>query len=219
MIGSRQFFSQPLPFILQAAFSNTSSAAPMFWSGCSGRNPADGNFPASRPPRYNSNIHQLAGGGWLAPSSGPTAGAISVCEGVSGASPAGAVALPPCAGGAAVAPWGAVPAAGWAATRSVGMGWGVTEPSAAATRQTVLPASSAISNAPVPSIARPTGLPRTWSPFRNPVTTSTGLPDGFPAREGHVYDLVAVEGIPVPAAAVADERAIPKGFRQLPSRW
>ena len=79
-----------------------------------------------------------------APSSGPTAVAMSVCGGwdrapTGGASPVGRLE----SGAAAFC--GAE--AAWAVTRSVGIGWGVVEPSAAATRQTVLPASSAMSSA------------------------------------------------------------------------
>ena len=53
------------------------------------------------------------------------------------------------------------------------------------TRQTVFPTSSAISKAPVLSTATPTGRPRA-SPFafRNPVTTSSALPFGWPPVNG-----------------------------------
>jgi hypothetical protein len=56
---------------------------------------------------------------------------------------------------------------------------------AAVTLQTVLPTSSAISKAPVLSIATPTGRPRA-SPlaFKNPVTTSSALPCGRPPLNG-----------------------------------
>jgi hypothetical protein len=56
---------------------------------------------------------------------------------------------------------------------------------AAVTRQTVLPTSSAINKAPVLSTATPTGRPRA-SPFafRNPVTTSSALPLGWPPLKG-----------------------------------
>ena len=56
---------------------------------------------------------------------------------------------------------------------------------AAVTRQTTLPTSSATSNAPRLSIATPTGRP--WAsprPFRKPVTTSIGSPDGRPRLNG-----------------------------------
>jgi hypothetical protein len=53
------------------------------------------------------------------------------------------------------------------------------------TRQITLPTSSATSSAPRASIATPTGRPSA-SPFslRNPVSTSTGAPDGLPAAKG-----------------------------------
>src|SRR6185312_17542445 len=54
---------------------------------------------------------------------------------------------------------------------------------APATRQIVLPTSSATSNAPSLAIVTPTGRPRAW-PFasRNPVNMSIGLPTGCPFR-------------------------------------
>src|SRR5579872_1397649 len=57
--------------------------------------------------------------------------------------------------------------------------------SAAVTLHTVLPTSSAISKAPVLSIATPTGRPRA-SPFefKKPVTTSSALPFGRPPLNG-----------------------------------
>jgi glutathione synthase/RimK-type ligase-like ATP-grasp enzyme len=56
---------------------------------------------------------------------------------------------------------------------------------AALTRQTVLPTSSAMSSAPRESMATPTGRPRASpSSSRNPVSTSTGAPAGFPPAKG-----------------------------------
>src|SRR5688500_7524448 len=53
------------------------------------------------------------------------------------------------------------------------------------TRQMVLPTSSATSSAPRPSMATPTGRPIA-SPFSrtNPVSRSTGMPDGLPSANG-----------------------------------
>src|SRR5688572_18422999 len=53
------------------------------------------------------------------------------------------------------------------------------------TRQTVLPTSSATSNAPRLSITTPTGRPIA-SPFglTKPVSTSIGIPEGFPPVNG-----------------------------------
>src|SRR5262249_42006955 len=56
---------------------------------------------------------------------------------------------------------------------------------AGATRQTVLPTSSATSKAPDLAMATPTGRPSAspaWS--TNPVSTSKGLPAGRPSRKG-----------------------------------
>jgi glutathione synthase/RimK-type ligase-like ATP-grasp enzyme len=56
---------------------------------------------------------------------------------------------------------------------------------AALTRHTVFPTSSATSSAPRASIATPTGRPRASpSSLRNPVSTSTGAPAGFPPANG-----------------------------------
>ena len=56
---------------------------------------------------------------------------------------------------------------------------------AAVTRQTALPTSSAISNAPVRSMPTPTGRPRVLaSSERKPVTTSWGKPLGRPFWKG-----------------------------------
>ncbi len=56
---------------------------------------------------------------------------------------------------------------------------------AGVTRQTVFPTSSAISSAPVLSIANPTGRPRACpSASRKPVTTSSALPFGWPPLNG-----------------------------------
>ena len=57
--------------------------------------------------------------------------------------------------------------------------------SSAVTRQITLPTSSAISRAPLLSIATPTGRPMA-SPFSltKPVSTSTGSPDGLPPEKG-----------------------------------
>ena len=53
------------------------------------------------------------------------------------------------------------------------------------TRQIVLPTSSATSNAPRESIATPTGRPcASPASVRNPVSTSTGVPAGFPPANG-----------------------------------
>jgi hypothetical protein len=53
------------------------------------------------------------------------------------------------------------------------------------TRQTVLPTSSATSSAPFESIATPTGRPMALpSRSRNPVSTSTGGPEGVPPVKG-----------------------------------
>ena len=74
-------------------------------------------------------------------------------------------------------------------TRIRTQSWGLTGiavyRSAAVTRQTVLPTSSAISRAPVLSTATPTGRPRaSLITFKNPVTTSSGLPFGWPPLNG-----------------------------------
>jgi len=56
---------------------------------------------------------------------------------------------------------------------------------AAATRQIVLPTSSAISSAPRPSTATPTGRPRARSSAsRKPVSRSRGAPAGLPDSNG-----------------------------------
>jgi hypothetical protein len=83
------------------------------------------------------------------------------------------------------------------------------------TRQTVLPTSSAINNAPVLSTATPTGRPRA-SPFafRNPLTTSSRLAVRMAAAEGHEHDFVAVELLAVPAPVFAYERSTPIFLRQ-----
>src|SRR6267143_4580941 len=53
------------------------------------------------------------------------------------------------------------------------------------TRHTVSPRSSATSNPPDRSTAKPTGLPRAWSfASRKPVTTSCAGPLGFPPLNG-----------------------------------
>ena len=68
---------------------------------------------------------------------------------------------------------------GWS-TRSARSG-----ASAGVTRHTLLPTSSATSNAPVRSITTPTGRPRASSSLsRKPVSTSTGLPAGRPLANG-----------------------------------
>jgi hypothetical protein len=65
----------------------------------------------------------------------------------------------------------------------------------AATRQMTFPTSSATSNAPLPSIATPTGRPIA-SPFSRtkPVRTSIDGPDGLPPENGTKITLYPLRG-------------------------
>jgi hypothetical protein len=89
--------------------------------------------------------------------------------------------------------------------------WGADD-----TRQTVFPTSSAISNAPFRSTARPTGRPRVWSVrVKEAGHDILGDARGFAAAERDEYDLVALERRAIPASMLAHERAAPVVHGQI----